>query len=42
MAVKIVSLKSGEYVVTELQEAVDDKQRRHCLLYTSPSPRDCQ
>ncbi len=36
MAVKIVSLKSGEYVVTELQEAVDDNQRRQAFVFTDP------
>tara|TARA_A100001391_G_scaffold153709_3_gene111550 strand:+ start:293 stop:661 length:369 start_codon:yes stop_codon:yes gene_type:complete len=36
MAIKIVSLKSGEYVVTELQEAVDDKQRRQAFVFNNP------
>jgi hypothetical protein len=36
MAVKIVSLKSGEYVVTELQEAVDDNQRRQAFIFDKP------
>ena len=36
MTVKIVSLKSGEYVVTELQEAVDDKQRRQAFVFNNP------
>lgn len=36
MAVKIVSLKSGEYVVTELQEAVDDQQRRQAFVFDKP------
>ena len=34
--VKIVSLKSGEYVVTELQEAVDDNNRRQAFVFTNP------
>jgi hypothetical protein len=36
MTVKIVSLKSGEYVVTELQEAVDDNNRRQAFVFTNP------
>ena len=36
MMVKIVSLKSGEYVVTELQEAVDDNNRRQAFVFTNP------
>jgi len=36
MTVKIVSLKSGEYVVTELQEAVDENQRRQAFVFDNP------
>ena len=36
MTVKIVALKSGEYVVTEIQEAVDDNKRRQAFVFTNP------
>ena len=50
MAVSVVTLKTGERIITELKEIFDgegdDKKgvcllmEEPCLLYTSPSPRD--
>ena len=42
MAVSVVTLKTGDRVITELKEIFDEegKDRKGCLLYTSPSPRD--
>jgi hypothetical protein len=36
MTVKIVSLKSGEYIITEVQEAVDENQRRQAFVFNNP------
>lgn len=36
MTIKIVALKSGEYVVTEIQEAVDENKRRQAFVFNNP------